>query len=300
MILLNKKQVTGDTFPNNEITLNVTKDMLSDNGYQNIKLVFEDNRDLMKLHFLTFHLRDILGQDTRIELELSYVPYSRSDRPMLERIFSLKALCAFINNLHFHKVIVYEPHSDVTVGLLNNIDVKKTTIPIALMSLMRTYNNAPQDLYDRKSFLEFMTANNIWFICPDAGAEKRYTQQILEIDPRFNNIRSCSKERELSTGNIKRFMLADALDTDIVKHAIIIDDLCCRGRTFIMCADALREKYPMLERVDLCVTHCEKSIFEGDIPTTDKIQNVFISNSMPLPNLSSSSKIFCCPIENYI
>ena len=299
MILLNKKQVTGDLFPNNEISLDVTKDMLSENN-QTIKLIYEDDRDLMKLMFLTYHLKDILGQDARISLKLPYVPYSRSDRPMLNRTFTLKALCDFINNLHFHKVTVYEPHSDVTVMGLKNIVVKNTTLLIALMSIMKTYPNAPQDIYDRKSFLEFMKANDIWFICPDNGAEKRYTQQILEIDSRFNNIRVCSKERELATGRIKRFMLADALESDNVKHAIIIDDLCSKGGTFILCAKALREKYSMLERVDLCVTHCEKNIFNGDIPSTELIQKVFVSDSMPLPNTSSSAKIETCFVESYL
>lgn len=299
MLLLNKKQVTGDLFPNKEISLNVPKTMLVD-GIQTIKLAFENNEDLMKLHFLVYHLKDTLGQDARIILDLHYVPYSRSDRPMLERTFSLKALCAFINNLGFYRVNVYEPHSDVTIMGINNIVVKNTTMMVALLALQKIYPNAPQDTYKQKELLDFMMDNNIWFICPDNGAEKRYTQQILEINPRFSNIRTCTKERELSTGRIKRFMLADSLDTDNIKHAIILDDLCSKGGTFILCAKALKEKYSMLERVDLCITHCETNIFNGDIPTTDLIQNVFITDSMPLPNISASNKIILCPVENYL
>lgn len=279
MIKLNNNKVLGDKFPNNEITLDITPDMITDASVpQEITLHYENDSDLIKLHFLTTHLKDKLGNDCRIILKLPYVPYSRSDRPMLNRTFTLKSVCEFINSLGFFKVIVDEPHSDVTQALLKSVVVRNTTIQIAIKALIKEYNLDENET--PANVLDFMGENNVFFICPDNGAEKRYIQQLLEIRPTFANIRTCSKERELKTGRIKKFMLADALPEDNVKHAIIIDDLCSKGTTFIMCASALKERYSMLEKVDLVVTHCESNIYNGDIPTTELIQNVYVSNSM--------------------
>lgn len=276
MLKLNGTIVTGDTFPNNETTLNVKGKMLNHRGgVQTIHMYFEDDKDPFHLLLLVSHLRDILGPNSEIELICPYLPYSRSDRPMLSRAGSLKAICDLINGMHFNRVVICEPHSDVSVMLLKNVEVVNTSLRLGLQAAI-----------DRLEFdccyqcvLQKMKEEGYYFVFPDNGAEKRYVQQLNEIDPTFANYKVCSKRRDIATGKITSFVVADVNPDEPVKHAIIVDDLCSKGGTFILCADAIRQAYPV-ETVDLCVTHCEQNIYNGSIPTSELIDKVYIGNTM--------------------
>ena len=60
--------------------------------------------------------------------------------------------------------------------------------------------------------------------------------------------------------------------------AIIVDDLCSKGGTFILTASKLREMGAT--EIYLVVTHCEDTIFSGDILKTDLIKKVYTTNSI--------------------
>jgi ribose-phosphate pyrophosphokinase len=61
---------------------------------------------------------------TKINLFIPYMPYARQDRVMVAgEPFSLKVVADMINSCGFNKVIVFDPHSDVSIALLNNCHV---------------------------------------------------------------------------------------------------------------------------------------------------------------------------------
>jgi phosphoribosylpyrophosphate synthetase len=62
--------------------------------------------------------------------------------------------------------------------------------------------------------------------------------------------------------------------------AIIVDDLSSRGGTFIGSAQALRKAFPNIEEIVLCVTHCENTIYDGEVLTGTDITKVFTTNSI--------------------
>jgi ribose-phosphate pyrophosphokinase len=59
---------------------------------------------------------------------------------------------------------------------------------------------------------------------------------------------------------------------------LIIDDICSRGGTFYFSAKKLKELGA--KEVYLYVTHCENTIFEGEIFTSGLIEKVYTTNSI--------------------
>lgn len=272
MISINGRTIEFDKFPNNETTFKIWHGDLVENNKYLIKWFFEDDAECIHLHFIVNHIRDTVDPDAIINLVVPYLPYSRMDRPMAGRVFTLKSICEFINSLNFHSVTVYEPHSDVSIGLIKRLKVVNSTMRIAEYAI--------HSIFGEGKWLDIARKENVFIIFPDNGAEKRYSQQISEEDPGFYNIKTCNKLRDLETGNIKKFLIADYDPSDKIDHALIVDDLCSKGGTFILCAKALREAYPSIKNVYLAVTHCEKAIMKGSIPTSDLIDGVWIGDTM--------------------
>ena len=116
----------------------------------------------------------------------------------------------------------------------------------------------------------------IYFVYPDAGAEKRYRKQI-----KYPYCISCCKERDFNSGAIKRItvnesMLNPDMDTNV---GIIVDDLCSKGGTFLGTASKLRQIG--FKKIILVVTHCENTIFSGDLLTSDLVDEVVVTSSIP-------------------
>jgi ribose-phosphate pyrophosphokinase len=106
---------------------------------------------------------------------------------------------------------------------------------------------------------------------PDEGAMKKYSEQI-DGEYVFG-----IKHRDWRTGKIESLQLNN---TDAVngKDVLIIDDICSRGGTFILTAQALKDAGAA--NVILYVTHCENTILEGEIPNSDLISRVFTTGSI--------------------
>ena len=59
-----------------------------------------------------------------ITLVLPYVPYGRQDRKCDSgEAFSLKVFAGLLNSLRFKKIVIFDPHSDVTPALIDNVKV---------------------------------------------------------------------------------------------------------------------------------------------------------------------------------
>lgn len=56
------------------------------------------------------------------------------------------------------------------------------------------------------------------------------------------------------------------------------DNLCSKGGTFILNAEKLKEMWA--GKIYLAVTHCEDTMFDGDILKNDLVTKVFTTNSI--------------------
>lgn len=170
-------------------------------------------------------------------LLIDYLPYSRMDRPAKGcKEFSLRVLADLINSCHFSRVVIAEPHSDVSTALIRNSEPFYVAPTIA-----ERFRGA------------------VDFVFPDAGAEKRYS-------PFFTGCNQLIgvKQRDFSTGRIER------LDVYGWRHsgvAVIIDDLCSYGGTFKRAGNSLREMG--YHSINLVTAHTEQSVWDGDLFKAD-------------------------------
>ena len=249
MLLFNDKKVNVKLFPNGESYLD-TKSLEIRTENNILKLKFEGDNDIIHLIFIKSYLDEL---KVPCILLLPYIPYSRMDRTEGKRLFTLKYFSKIINNLNFDKVIVHEPHSDVSIALLDRVEVINTTIEIT-KDLLEKYHN-----------------ENVYLVYPDAGAEKRYSKMLN------HKFLTAIKERDFSTGYITSLKINEKIPKEEFT-AIIVDDLCSQGRTFILAAKQLRALGA--KEIILVVTHCEDTIFRGDILYTDLISKVYTTNSI--------------------
>ena len=170
----------------------------------------------------------------RKRLIIPYFPYARQDRVMQPgEAFSLKAVARFVNGLGFDEVVTCDPHSDVTAALVENIRI---TPQVDLVV-------AHQPLAD------LLRAEHVVVVAPDAGAMKK----AFAVSQRFvQPFIAASKIRDTKTGSITHAQVPET--PWLVGHdALIVDDICDGGRTFIELARALKANGA--NRVFLYVTH---------------------------------------------
>lgn len=180
----------------------------------------QKSNDLIELMMITDALREVTP-NTRINLFLPYMPGGRQDRRCVKgEAFSLKVYAGVINSLRFGSVITVDPHSDVTVALLENV---KVVTQLDVIS----------------KFLKFANVvNEGILISPDSGSNKK----VFEIAKYFNmsSFVRADKLRNLSTGDIIETLIYK--DDFEGKNVICPDDLIEGGLTFIKLAEACKKK----------------------------------------------------------
>lgn len=249
MLFLNNEKVEIKEFPNGESF--ITRENLKFlNDINEIKLIFQNDKDIMHLVFLKGYLDE---KNLKAKLILPYMPYSRMDRTEGFTVFTLKYLCKLINSMNFTMVTIYEPHSDVSVALLDRVEVVNMSKILA------------------EELLNKLNDENIYMVYPDAGAEKRYSKQI-----EYDKVLTATKSRDFKTGYIKSLEINGRPKDEFT--AIIVDDLCSRGGTFMLTASKLKEIGA--KDIYLVVTHCEDTVFEGDLLDCDFIKKVYTTNSI--------------------
>jgi len=174
----------------------------------------------------------------------------RSDRRFDEnQSFDLKIICDFINSCGFEKIIVFDPHSDVCLGMLNN-SVKQEPLPFVKLCLQDT------------------GTDNIVLVSPDAGAYKKVFKYAQEL----NLPLIAANKFRASDNNITLSILGDVKD----KECLIVDDYADGGRTFVELAKKLKEQGA--SRVCLYVSH---GLFSYGFDEIEKhIDRVFCTNSI--------------------
>lgn len=273
MITVNCEKLNVERFPNGEalirdVDLRGAKNIV-------ITLSYEDDKDLIDLMLLKKHIDNVLIKGTFIShLRLVYMPYSRMDRvkDLYSQVFTLKYISEFINSLNFDAVHIYEPHSDVAPALINHTVVKNQSRLIA------------ERVLDELKFKE----GEDYLVFPDATADKRYNKGW------WKTTFTCNKHRDFDTGKILSLDVNGKIPTKPFR-AIIVDDLCSRGGTFMLTAQKLKEMGAT--EIHLVVTHCEDSIHDGDILKTDLIKCVHTTNSI-LKN-TKHEKLEVSDIINY-
>ena len=249
MIKVNGTTINPTSFPDGTKLIKYKK---NDSWTTNIAWYYESDEELFTLYALTKHLQRF--GDICI-LYMPYVPNARFDRTKnREEVFTLKYFADFINSLNYENVIILDPHSTVSEALFDRCCVRKPLYPIH--EAIRKSN-----------------PDVIFF--PDEGAMKRYSDIVSE---------SCGrrvfgiKNRDWATGEIKGLSLYGDVDTLKGAKVLIIDDISSKGGTFYHSAKALREAGAAA--IDLYVTHCEHTIFEGELLKSDLINKIYTTNSI--------------------
>jgi len=229
MIKFNGVPVEFGQFPNGEanLPLDIMR-VFNSHGVQFLSWFYEDDSEFFKLALLADHIR---LESNRIELDISYMPHSRMDRSNGEFAFALKTAANLVNAMGFDSVFIHEPHSDVSMALIDSA-----------CSIEWCMNNIDAAIRATK-------ADTVFF--PDAGAAKRYSTSLPYAVGH--------KMRDFKSGDITSFNLIG----DVGDRVLIVDDLCSRGGTFVHSSKLLREHGA--KKVSLLVAHCENTVFTGEL-----------------------------------
>ena len=252
MLEVNGKTIDTRRFPDGTQLLKAKLNM----GLEyKIKWFYESDVELVTLIYITKHLRNHGAE--YIELYMPYIPNARMDRvKSAEEIFTLKYFADTINWLGFNKVRVLDPHSYVSEALLNNlvlIDQKK--------------------IVDSVIQYHIGTHKKVTLFFPDAGACKRYSGLSAGRPYLYGE-----KNRDWETGEIKGLEIIGDHDNVKNRNILIVDDICSKGGTFYHSAKKLKELGA--NEIYLYVSHCENSIFQGELLESDLIKKIYTTNSI--------------------
>lgn len=179
-----------------------------------------------------------------LKLDIPYIPYARQDRVCNDgEAYGIQVMAQLINSIGAESVTIYDPHSDVTPALINNVNIVEQHIivkkhPEILNTIIRKPHVKTGD-YDGE-----MEAKTL--VCPDAGAEKKIQKLKMPYI-------MATKVRDPVTGEIKRtHVYAESTQVED-QDMLIIDDIADGGRTFIELAKVLNNMGA--KSVTLYVTH---------------------------------------------
>lgn len=279
MIWLNGSEIDFKKFPNEETLVPdlTRKDFGRYVAYRNhqpvpchvVRFKYESDEDLLHLWFIARHLTESKF------LTIDYLPYSRMDRQVDGSCFTLKHVADLINEMGFEEIEIMEPHSEVSLNLIKN----------------------SKPVYDSEYLIvDWVMPQILWLtgvdyiVFPDEGAHNRYGMTLPDEKVLIGH-----KTRDFATGKITGLKI-DKPEEEIeeLANALIWDDLCSRGGTFMAAGKQLKEMG--FNRVNLYVTHLEKAAFEGDLLKPESpIDKVFATDSMwtydKIPNDTSKLKI---------
>jgi len=219
-------------------------------AYKELTFRWRTDSDLITLMLLKKHYPDLR------HLRVLYMPYGRDDRDAVGGSkCSLRYAGEFIQSLGFEKIVVLDPHSDVSLAYLGENAV----------------SYYPYDLL--KEAVGIKQDEQYVVMFPDAGAAKRYGKIWKEFQQIVGN-----KARDFTTGEIIGYSLSNVYLAENA-FVLIVDDLCSYGGTFIAAANALLPFKPRW--IYLIVTHCENSIFKGKLLDQDShIDRIITTDSL--------------------
>ena len=285
MIKVNGLEIPVNKFPDGtQCLFDIDERFANLNMNHDIKItwLYENDSEMSTLLFLTKHFKEHFLETfsfPRIVLIMPYVPNARMDRTKSEsEVFTLKYFCDFINYLNFDKVMVFDPHSDVTTALINRVEVIGTN---------RMITDVLSDIELRSVTPQYIGTTTIYF--PDAGAMKRYKDL-----PCLNDYEIIygEKDRDWKTGNILGLKIfnqkGERIDTNEKylegKCILMIDDIISYGGTLYYSAEALKKIGASF--VYVSASHVENSISDSSVNKvkqlldTGVISELFTTNSI--------------------
>lgn len=198
-----------------------------------IELAIRGSRDLLMLCLVNDVLR--AHGYSEVSCDVRYLLGARMDRAISTmEPFSLAVIARIINSCGFTKVRILDVHSEVATRLIRN---SENVLPFGVVEQVQRTLNYPV------------------VVSPDKGARDR----VRKLYPGI--ILECSKTRDVTTGELKGFKIdgpwQNFRDGRGGHEALIIDDLCDGGGTFIGLSKILREAGA--KKVFLFVTHAVMS-----------------------------------------
>lgn len=213
---------------------------------------YRGDQSLIQLLLLTDALRR-QGANV-IDLCIPYFPGARQDRVCnAGEPLSVKIYTDLINQQNYRRVCIFDPHSDVVVALLNNVHVVKN------------HQFVSDVVHDIRS--------DLVLVSPDAGSNKK----IFELSGQLGELPviRADKIRDVRNGAI--------IGTEIYcddlsgKTAVIVDDICAGGRTFIELAKKLKVKN--CKKIILIVSHYEGTADEKKLEESG-IDAIYTTDSL--------------------
>lgn len=252
MIKINGKAVEVGSFPDGTMLI---KQIIPQEERITISWFYESDRETLAVVYLANHLKSHGCEN--IHLHMPYIPNARQDRVKTEEdIFTLKYFAGIINSLGFKTVTVLDPHSSVSEAVIDNIVIQKPQqlIEAVIDQIQQAEGEIPSMFY------------------PDEGAGKRYSGMI-NLPYSFG-----IKKRDWKTGKLLGLDVAGDIESISGKNILIVDDICSKGGTFYFSAKKLKELGA--KNIYLYITHCENSIFDGELLKGDLIKKIYTTNSI--------------------
>lgn len=228
MIFINNTQIESFNFPGGECHIKLGDSVIDPDSYNDIEITafLKSSDDIMKLLLSIDAIRHI-NFHAPIVLTIPYFPYARQDRVCNPgEPLSVKVMANLINSLKCKKVIIFDPHSDVSAALINDctiVDLKH--------------------IFQCSRLIQESIKKNSLFLCSaDAGGEKKVIKLSRFIWDNVAHLMTpirAYKVRNTSTGEIVSTQVQDYVKG---KNILIVDDICDGGATFIALAKALKEK----------------------------------------------------------
>lgn len=277
MIEINGNKLLKKKFPDGTASM-LEEEIHVRNDHNTIVWRYESDEELVRLMYAVGHMRDI-KRDAVINLIMKYIPNARMDRTKKQsEVFTLKHFCRIINSMEFNSVVVSDPHSDVSVALLNNV-VKES---------IGTHVKTTIKLVEKEMKLE---PGKLTVYFPDAGAMKRYKD--MECFDGYKLVYG-KKTRDWETGKINGLEIMDGTTDNVMEPLfnsggqhlpiIMVDDIISYGGTMMHSADKLSE----LGFTDIYAyaTHTENSLLDPVKGTFVKrlnsglVKKLFTTNSI--------------------
>lgn len=213
-----------------------------------VELAIRSSADLFMLLLVSSVLRQ--HGYSEINVDIRYLLGARMDRAISSmEPFTLEIVARIINSCGFNHVRILDVHSEAATRLIRN----------------------SENILPRNVVKQVLGVTNATPVCPDKGA----TERVRALSNGMSII-YCSKVRDTATGALSSFKVdvcegAGRCYTPF--EALIIDDICDGGGTFIGLSKELRAKGA--KKVNLFVTH---GIFSKGLPL-EGIDKVFTTNS---------------------
>ena len=247
MISIGDVPVVPEIFPDGtqkiDLPLDVMYREITENKTVYITWLYESDKELFSLYCISKNIREHFPQ-LQQDLMMPYIPNARFDREKYSNeCFTLKYFAQIINSLGFVRVIVTDPHSDVSTALINHVEVIRGASYITQTC---------------SKVLKAEPSRNLVIYFPDSGSLKRYSEFVSDDYPIVYGI----KNRDWKTGKILGIEIhgdTDKLDENTA--ILMIDDICSKGGTFYYGSKELN-KYGCKDMY-LYVSHCENTILDG-------------------------------------